>query len=823
MQGHYITCLYQDAKGNIWIGTNTSGVQILNPRTGKIKKAGEDIFQNNCTICSIIGDNDGRIWISTSTGLFEYDPDTDDFKSYTADNGLPVNQMNFSSSFLSGDGTLFFGSVNGLISFRPDNLNAMPFNAKVHLKKLVLNNKTVKPGDETGALTKAADMTDCLTLKYNMSRSISIEYGVVMPSGADITNYQIWMEDVDKQWRDVNKEHRLTFLNLQPGTYYLHVRANNNVNNDWEGAPVKTLKIEILPPFYRSVPARIIYCLLALLLLWCITRVVYIRIKEKNVLHRARLEKIKYEELDRAKSEFFTSLSHELKTPLTLISSPLKNIAMEKLDEPTRKDVETAVRNADKMEEMVNQLITLNKVQSGNLPFFVRKDNPMKIIKTLAQQFCLQTSQKQITLNIDCEDNCEDVWFSESYVEHITDNLLSNAIKFTPRSGRIILKASIIESGDGFIYLTIEVKDTGQGIPEEDSNKIFDLYYQSANADTATTKGWGVGLSLVKRLCETHKGGIKVESVLGQGSTFTARINVSETAFSDNIKIPALPGQDNDDAVELAAGSTPPENEAQTEDGAKEFSLLLVDDNQEMRDFMRRCFTAQYNVYTAENGVEALKTARKYAIQLIISDVMMPEMDGIELCKKLKEDIATSHIPIILLTAKDSQEDMISCYQSGADAFVTKPFSPHALKLQVKNIVKRLQAQQKRLAGIPEHEDVAADRLSKLDKDFLNKINVTVKENLGNSDFSVEDVTKTIGISRSLLHNKMKSLLNISMGSYIRQKRLEEAKRLLQEGYNVSETAYKTGFSDPNHFSKTFKKQFGMNPGEYVKNGRNKS
>ncbi len=810
---NYITSLYEDASGEIWVGTNTHGLQLLNPKTRATRKIGDDLLLSNSTICSITGDKDGNIWVSTSTGLYEYSPLSGTFTTYNYDDGLPVNQLNFSSSFVLDDGTMFFGSINGLISFSPSSISKENFSAPIHFRRLILNNEVVKVGDGSGALLKALDFTDCLTLKYDQSRSISIDYGVVLPTDASVAHYQVRLEGLDKRWRDVKKEHRLTLLNLQPGTYFLHIRANNK-DEGWDDMPTRTLKIVILPPFYRSTIAYIIYVLLSLLILWAIIRIAYVRIRDRNALSRAEMEKKNIEQLDKAKTEFFASLSHELRTPLTLISSPLRNISREGLTSQTLLDLDTALRNADKMEEMVEQLITLNKIQSENFPFFLLKGNPMSLIKSIALPLCLHTSQKQITFNIDCEDNGEEVWFSESYVEHITTNLLSNAIKFTPIGGRIILKAYIEELEDGGTYLTIAVRDTGKGISAEEQEKIFDLYYQSSAAEDISEKGWGVGLSLVKRMCEKHKGTISVSSSLTQGSTFTARLNVSASAFEDEEKLSTAGEQ----GAEEKVGNSQEENgnEAIGREGFKENSLLVVDDNEEMLSFVCRCFADDYNVYSAENGVEALKVTRDYAIQLIISDIMMPEMDGIELCKAIKGNIETSHIPVILLTAKDSNEDMIKAYQCGADSFVSKPFSPQALKLQVRNFTARLASQQQTLA---EDSEVELSHLSELDRQFLNNINNVVRDNLSNSDFCVEDVTRLIGISRSLLHNKMKSLVNMSIGNYIRSKRLTEARRLLREGYNVSETAYKTGFTDPNHFAKSFKKQFGVTPSEFSKKG----
>jgi len=445
----------------------------------------------------------------------------------------------------------------------------------------------------------------------------------------------------------------------------------------------------------------------------------------------------------------------------------------------------------------------------------------LEFIELLILSFYDMALEKKIILCANCENNGEEVWFSPSYIEHITNNLLSNALKFTQEEGRVIANVSITTTETApYTYLKIEITDTGIGIENEELTNIFERYYQTKRGYNVNNSGWGIGLALVKRLVEIHKGWIKVESSVGNGSTFVVFVNVSDTAFDPKCKI-------NEDKVivpisqykfsESLMNIDRTVMEFSAINNANHLSILIVDDNKDLLLFLSEYFSNKYNVYTAENGHDALEITHRENIQLVVSDVMMSPMDGFTLCLTLKQNMATSHIPVILLTAKTEQDDVVSGYKSGAEAYVSKPFDPQILELQIKNIIHLQKARQTEIVNAGNGE-IDAISLSELDKSFLHKINDLVENNIDNSDFSVGDITKELAISRSLLHIKMRSLLNMSMGDYICKKRLDKACSLLRSGYNVSETAYQTGFSDPNYFSKTFKKHIGMSPTEYQKN-----
>lgn len=831
LHDEYITYLYQDSKNRIWIGTNNEGLRFIDPLDMKIKTPVGNLSLSNSSICSIIEDSTNGLWISTGDGLYRINKERNAIIRFTTEDGLPSNQFNFSSSIQAHNHIVYLGTVNGLIHFNPSIIKSKRGSLAVHLGHLIINNKTITAGSPDSPLTAALDDMEKLSLSYSESRSFSIEYGVFSPGNTATVDYQVKLEGVDKEWRNMGKVRRFVGLNLAPGKYKLHIRANNS-DSGWDSAPVKTIEITIRPPFYRSSIAYIIYLLLLGGIIYFFYRIFDMRIKEKNAVKIANIEKGKAEEINKTKMEFFTAVSHELKTPLSLIKAPLKYIKSQNtLDADSEKRLDTAIKNADKMVGIIDELITFNRVESGNTQFYIQQGNPLDFIESTAQLFKESALQKHISLYIHCENNGEEVWFSPLYVERITNNLLSNALKYTPDNGKIIIKAEIVDKSDGYTYLRIEVDDTGIGIAKDEFDNIFTKYYQTKRGHNMDNKGWGLGLSLVKRFAEIHKGSVSVDSTVGKGSTFVVLLNVTASAFNKEDRIDAdktvVPLTQYkfekpvvDDTTQTSADGNLPESNSQ-------LALLLAEDNPELLNFLSDYFRQKYNVYTATNGKEALEIAKKYPIQLVVSDVMMPEMDGYELCRSLKSDMHTSHIPIILLTAKNETDDVLKGYESGAEAYVMKPFDPQLLDLQIKNIISTRHERQKHMVNTNPADNTSLQEekspaISKFDEEFINKINDLINKNIDNDEFSVTDITSALCISRSLLHVKMKSLLNISMGDYIRKKRLNLAQKLLRDGYNVSETAYRSGFSDPNYFSKVFKKEFGITPTEFIEESQSK-
>lgn len=820
---NYIIVVFEDSQKRIWIGTNNCGMFYLNVNDKqKIKHASCGLPQE-CTICSIVEDANHCLWIGTDRGLYRYHLVDGSTRCFSANAELPVNQFNFTSSYYSPRGFMMMGTFDGLLTFYPQKIVDKAIHYQIHFKQLYINNKLMSVASEDSPLKTRLDCTDEIVLSYDQAKSFSIEYGVVMPGCMENVRYQIKVDGIDKDWRDVGTEHRFNGYLLQPGNYRLHVRANNGIMKD--NMSERVLDIVVEAPFYRSNLAIFIYLLLLCGVAIGTIAFYNMRMKEKAEIKYVSLEKEKVKEVDKMKSNFFTMVSHELKTPLALIKAPLKTIAVSQLSDEAKTSLDMAIRNATKMEHMINELVTFNKIESDNFPFYVQQGNPVEFVAMVAANFKEVVSAKQLKLEIHTIDNGEDGWFSPSYIEHILNNLMSNAMKFTSTGGVITIGAEMVrklESPD--LFLKMEVADTGIGIMKEEITNIFERYYQTKRGFNANSKGWGIGLSLVRRLAEIHKGSVAVDSELGKGSTFTVWIDVAEDAFTEKDKISS--DKELVTVKDYVSKAEPLSVDSQDgvvtqlskekEVGEGMHTLLVVEDNADMLKFLADLLGKEYHVVTAKDGQEAWNIAiSRQDIEMVVSDVMMPRMTGNELCNMLKGNMATSHIPVILLTAKSDPDDIKSGYKDGADVYISKPFDPVALCYQIGNILQLVHNRQEKIVEGGKEAIEANNTLTQLDKDFVTSISDMVEVNLENANFSIDDITSSMGISRSLLYTKMKSLMNISMGDYIRHKRIERACHMLSEGYNVSETAYACGFSDPNYFSKVFKKMKGMAPSDY--------
>ena len=824
---NYIIMSFEDSKGRLWMGTNNNGLFWLDSKSGKVHQAGEWI-PRQCTVCSIIEDHAGSLWIGTDQGLFSHRLSDGQTRRFSAGAELPVNQFNFTSAYLASDGRVLMGTFDGLISFLPQDMHADTKSMYVHFKKLFVNNQIVTPFTTSvieTPLSSQIDYTDCVTLTYEESHSFLIEYGVVMPENVQGIQYQIRIDGIDRDWRNVGTERSFYGYLLSPGTYLLHVRANTS-DGDWDQCPERTLQIVIKAPFYLSTLAYIIYFFAFVALVAGGLFLYNLRMKQQAKIRFANMEKAKVEEIDRMKSNFFTMVSHELKTPLSLIMAPLKSIGASQVDKEVGESLNMAIRNCSKMEHLINELVTFNKIESDNFPFYVQQGNPVEFVEMVADNFQEAVSSKGLHLSVNCMDNGEDGWFSPSYIEHILNNLVSNAIKFTGSGGSITISAEITQMADSSdLFLKMQVTDTGIGIIKDEQQNIFGRYYQTKRGYSANSSGWGIGLALVHRLVEIHKGTVAVESELGKGSTFTVMLDVSGKAFSDKNKISTdsemlsvknYIGSADATTVATIGNFDAAAKTVSSGDGHRH-TLLVVEDNDDMLHFLEQLFAGDYNVLTAADGQQAWDIAiSRQDIDMVVSDVMMPVMTGAELCNLLKGNMSTSHIPVILLTAKGDPEDVKDGYRNGADAYVTKPFDPEALSLQISNLMRLIQNRQKLIFDGGEASVQTNNSLTQLDKDFIQQLMALVDANIGNANFSVTDITQQLGMSRSLLHTKMKSLMNTSAGDYIRHKRIQKACQMITDGYNVSETAYSCGFADPNYFSKVFKKMVGVAPSEYL-------
>ncbi len=540
----------------------------------------------------------------------------------------------------------------------------------------------------------------------------------------------------------------------------------------------------------------------------------------RNYKTKLRSEEVankKQREFAQLRSRFFANVSHEFRTPLTLILGPLKDLLSSPSEDPDHKQhYELMKRNGEKLLGLVNQLLDLAKLESGALPLQVAKENLNTSLKTIAASFDSWAKHKNITFHVDISDAIGMSWFDSDTLEKIINNLLSNAFKFTPENGSVHLKASLINSTQGGSEsVRIEVKDTGKGISGPEMDKIFDRFYQSDTVNHGTKTGTGIGLALVKELTELHHGNINVDSKVSRGTTFTLMLPISKGQFEAKEIVSVHSGKNTPKSIGITTPYQSPE--LQTDQPSKRNLplLLIVEDNDDVRHYIKKQLHQEYNIQEATNGSEGFKIAERTVPDLIVSDVMMPDMDGLSLCKKLKEDEKTSHIPIILLTALASQASKVEGIETGADAYVVKPFDKKELTARIKNLI----AQRKRLREkYSRHLSLQPKALAvtSADERFLEKLVALVEKHMDNSTFGVEDLAREIGMSRTQLFRKMRALINQSPQDFVRDFRLKRAAQLLQKkAGNVSEIAYQVGFNNLSYFTKRFKELFGQTPSEY--------
>ncbi len=808
-----ITCIYEDTKGRIWIGTR-EGISLFDEiERNFVPLTTKDGLSNNF-VYGILEDDQQNMWISTNGGLSKYNSNTKTFRNYGVKDGIQSMQFNNYSFCKATNGQLLFGGINGVTIFDPSKINETPFNEKVIFTDFRLFDQVISPGDETGLLRQSINHTQHIRLQHNQN-VFSIGFTAINFIAADKITYQFKLDGHDSEWRIAESGRTAYYSNIPPGSYTLRVKATNLPN--LEQVPETTLQIEVLKPWWESAPAIISYLLVFIVILWVSYRLLKERIQTQNQLRLERLEKHKITEVNQMKLQFFTNISHEFRTPLTLIISPLQKIIERKgADEWLNKQHDTIYKNARRLMNLIDQLMDFRKSELGQLKLNAAPCEMVSFINEIYLSFALAASQNNIIYTFDSKEEKIDCYFDRSFLEKITFNLLSNAFKFTPAGGTIGIQLYIEDK-----WIRLEVKDTGKGIPPEKISLIFERFYR---IDENNSKpGSGIGLALTKRLVEQHHGNIEAIGEVGKGSVFTVRIPLNPEIYQDHeitsdqeIKNESIPAPLIDvDSIEM-----PKEKETGKE---KTDTILLVEDNVEIIRYISENLEDKYRVLSAANGKDALDCILKEEPTLVVSDVMMPVMDGLSFCKTVKQNVKTCHIPIILLTAKTSVDDQIEGLHLGADDYVVKPFEMNLLEAKIKNIIKN-RRRLKELFSKSTHINPEAIAFNNLDKEFLEKAVVIVEKYLADAEFSVDQFAQEMGMSRSNLHLKMKAITGASATDFIKKIRFNEALKLLEENrYSVAEVSYMIGFNSPSYFSTSFKKHFDYLPTEHIQKIKNRT
>ncbi|MBI5471476.1 MAG: response regulator [Ignavibacteriae bacterium] len=831
LSNNQIKCICIDPQSPekiLWIGTAGGGFSRFDLETRTFHHFGEKDGLPNNVVYGIVPDEQGHLWLSTNKGLSRFDLKTHAFRNYDVGDGLQSNEFNTGAYFRSRSGEIFFGGIKGLNYFRPETLRENSFLPHVVFTGLKLDNVEVSRTYPNSILASSISETKSLTLSPNIS-IVTFEFAAMEFTAPEKNRYQYKLENFNSDWIDAGTVRSATYTNVPPGSYTFRVKASNNdgIWND-EGA---ALELTILPPWWKTWWAYALYAIVVLAALYIMRRYELNRLRLKGALELETIEAVKLKELDRLKSRFFANISHEFRTPLTLILGQVDNVMNSGIEVKEKAKLHVALRNARRLLQLINQLLDLSRIEAGSMELKAERHNLVSFVKNVVYSFEALAEQRQISLTFNSDSAQITAMFEPDKMEKIFSNLLSNAFKFTPKGGGVSV---IVEtSGAGFVQVT--VRDTGIGIPADQVQHIFDRFYQVDSASSFRPdgqEGSGIGLALAKELVELHGGSIAVSSKQGVGTEFVvilpfARGSVNEEELRNERagetemeeRIGELKER-NGEAEKRRTGRVPdspilPLADSTSAEETNAQLILVVEDNADVRAYICEQLEDRYNVIEAADGDEGVTKAQEAIPDLIITDLMMPRMDGYQFTKQIRLDEKTSHIPIVMLTAKADLDDKIEGLERGVDVYLTKPFSAKELKVQVHALISRREELRRRFstATIIKPSEITA---TSIDKAFLQKVIACVETHFEDEQFSVEQLARSQNMSISQLNRKLNALINQAGGELIRSMRLERAADLLkQNAGSVAEISYKLGFTDQAYFSRAFKKQFGCTPSQY--------
>ncbi|TAK65757.1 MAG: hybrid sensor histidine kinase/response regulator, partial [Bacteroidetes bacterium] len=823
-----------------WVGTEGAGLNKFEKATGKcIHVTTRNGLPNN-VVYTIFPDTFGRLWMSTNNGLCRLDPKTMSFKYYDINDGLQGMEFNRERNFQAVDGKIYLEGTGGMNVFYPEEIIENPHAPNLVFTDFKLHGRSVSWLEPGSPLKQSITETKEIVLPYEQN-ILSIEFAALDFSNPRNNEYSYRLEGYSDEWTTPSKDHSATFTNLSPGSYTLRVRGSNN-DGIWNETGI-SLSIIIMPPWYRTWWAYIGYAGIVLGALIIFRRYDLRRIRLKDQLELAHAKEAQLKEVDQLKMQFFQNISHEFRTPLTLILGPIEKLLNNVVPEETQKrDLRMMRRNAQRLLRLINQLLDLSKIEAGGITLQASKGNFVAFIRGVTMSFHSLAERKGIFFDIQTEVEEIELYFDKEKMEKIIINLLSNAFKFTPDHGEIVvslttpLTPSPSPGGRGggergVRGVKVSVRDTGIGIPPEKLPRIFDRFYQVDSTSTRMQEGTGIGLALVKDLVTLHHGTISVTSEPGKGSEFTVTLPLGKSHLKQEEivdepttdVIPVLPKIEGESEVSSELGESEilrPLRRTQNDNESDKPILLVIEDNADVREYIKSYLFSIYTVLEAHDGAEGVEKAKETIPDLIISDVMMPKMDGYEVCSRLKQDETTSHVPIILLTAKAAKEDKIGGLETGADDYLIKPFDSTELLVRVKNLIESRRKLRekfgKELVALKPAEVV----VNTVDRQFLTKVMEAIEQQMGDEQFGVNELADATGLSSKQLQRKLKGLANTTANDFIRSFRLQRAKELLQKDTTtIAEVAYSVGFSSPAYFTKCFSEQFGMTPSEARKNG----
>lgn len=799
----------------LWIGTAGGGLNKFDLLTKKFRHFTVSDGLANNVVYGILPDRKGNLWMSTNNGISRFNPSTETFTNFNSASGLQSNEFNSGAFCENKQGKIFFGGIAGFNAFYPDKILPNPRAPAVVFTGFRVGNHLVTINDKNSPLQKPIFETDKITLPFT-DNNISFEIAGLDYSNPSKIQYAYRLEPANRQWIQMGTNRIIVFSNLNPGRYVLQVKAANT-DGAW---PEKStsLNLIITPPWWKTWWATVIFAVALITALLLLRKYEMNRIRLRNRLKLEHLQAQKLREIDASKSRFFANISHEFRTPLTLIIGPVEDLLQKKETQKFKPDLSRIGRNAKRLLQLVNQLLDLSKLDAHNYAIQTCREDIIPFVKQIVHSFSSMAHLKNIELEVEIDPRLKNklrdeeiaFYFDEDILEKILSNLLSNAFKFTSEGGQVTVALSLPEKEEAFLELKVE--DNGVGIAPDKFPHIFERFYQADEAGVSPFDGSGIGLSLVRELIHLHGGSITAKSNPGVGTVFTCLLPLNKKI--DGSRGAKKPGQASSKFVTVS--DSPEEVTAGAEDITRQV-ILVVEDQPDVRRYLRDRLTGDYTVLEAKDGAEGLATARDKIPDLVISDVMMPEMDGFEFCRLLKTDIVTSHIPVILLTARADDADKLSGLETGADAYLIKPFNTRELLLRTRNLID---VRNKMRAKFSEKLIVKPSEITITSQDsrFVQGLLETVEKHLDDEKFSVEKLGQEFGMSTSQINRKLKALINQSAQQFIRSVRMQRAKELLDNNAcSVAEVAYQVGFSDAAYFSRVFKRHFGYSPSEEKK------
>ncbi len=804
-----------DRQRGLWLATDGGLVWLENPaKLSGMTVYGTDMGLADSHVLALQQDERGRIWMSTNSGISCFDKNTGRFYNYNHLDTHVSGGFSVGAAITAGNGLMCFGSATGICCFNPGNMNSRAILSAPQISSCRAYNPT---DDDTELQLLVPDGDGCVFTTYRQN-TLRLTFAMRDFAQADLVDYSYMMKGMDGKWYDIGNDHDVVFRGLQPGHYTFILRAKLR-SQDWDQSKETQLKIIIEPPFWRTWWAYVAYVLLVVAMVAYLIRRYKRKLTWRNELELERRESQQKQLLNEERLRFFTNVTHELRTPLTLILGPLDDLMEDGgLSQQSRRHVTMIHKSAERLRNLINEILEFRKTETQNRRLTVARGDIGQFVREICLNYKELNRNAKVQIACNIAEGLPMVWFDSEIIATVMNNFLSNAIKYTDE-GSI---TTTVEHADG--KLRIAVTDTGYGIAPEALPHVFERYYQAKGNHQAS--GTGIGLALVKSLAELHEGLVSVESQEGRGSCFALTLD------ADNTYPNALhkeDGESEEEKVKSEEGKMKSEEESDEAEDVQP-QLLVVEDNDDIRQYIADTFGDDFRILQAANGEEGLQAAREHYPDIIVSDIMMPKMNGIELTRLLKGDIRTSHIPVILLTAKNADEDKEEGYDSGADSYLTKPFTAKLLASRVRNLL----ASRRRLAEMVANGGAgnppaaspqtsmpntagqsAVPQLSQMDQSFIDHLNRLIEDHIMQEDIDMAFVTDKLAMSHSTFYRKVKALTGMTATEYIRKRRLRHCYQLLESGdYNVNQAAAMTGFNQMAHFRETFKREFGILPSE---------